>query len=94
MPLQVDSAFSFVNGETRSSDLSLDDLKIDSPYNTYVYKGLPPGPISNPGLDAIRSAITPISSKYYYYLSDSEGEMHYAVTHDEHVVNKDKYLNN
>lgn len=92
MPLQVDSTFAFVNGKTRSSDLSLEDLKIDSPYNTYVYRGLPPGPISNPGLDSILAAVTPIATKYYFYLSDKEGNMHYAVTHDEHVANKFKYL--
>jgi UPF0755 protein len=92
MPLQVDATFAFVNGKTRSSDLSLEDLKIDSPYNTYVYKGLPPGPISNPGLDSILATITPIDTKYYFYLSDKDGAMHYAVTHDEHVANKFKYL--
>lgn len=92
MPLQVDATFASVNGKTKSSELSLDDLKIDSPYNTYVYRGLPPGPISNPGLDSIRAAVTPIATKYYFYLSDKKGEMHYAVTHDEHVANKFKYL--
>ncbi|MDO8579700.1 MAG: endolytic transglycosylase MltG, partial [bacterium] len=92
MPLQVDSAFVFVNGKKRSSDLTLEDLKIDSPYNTYVNRGLPPTPISNPGLDAIRDTVHPIATKYYFYLSDDEGNMHYAVTHDEHVANKEKYL--
>lgn len=92
MPLQVDATFAFVNGKMRSSDLSLEDLKIDSPYNTYVYRGLPPGPISNPGIDSILSTVTPIETKYYFYLSDEDGEMHYAVTHDEHVANKFRYL--
>ena len=92
MPLQVDATFAFVNGKTRSSDLSLEDLKIDSPYNTYLYRGLPPGPISNPGIDSILSVVTPITTKYYFYLSDKDGNMHYAVTHDEHVANKFKYL--
>jgi len=68
------------------------DLKIDSPYNTYVYKGLPPGPISNPGLDAIIAAIEPTKSSYLYYLSDKNGVMHYAKTFDEHIANKSKYL--
>jgi UPF0755 protein len=92
MPLQVDATFAFVNGKTRSSDISLEDLKIDSPYNTYVYRGLPPGPISNPGLDSILATINPTATKYYFYLSDRDGNMHYAVTHDEHVANKVKYL--
>jgi len=92
MPLQVDATFSFVNGKTKSSELSLEDLKIDSPYNTYVYRGLPPGPISNPGINSILASVTPIETKYYFYLSDKDGVMHYAVTHDEHVANKAKYL--
>lgn len=92
MPLQVDAAFAFVNGKKASSDLTLDDLKIDSPYNTYVYKGLPPGPISNPGLGAISATVRPIKTKYYFYLSDTQGTMHYGITHDEHVENKFKYL--
>lgn len=92
MPLQVDAAFAFVNGKKDSALLTLDDLKIDSPYNTYAYKGLPPTPISNPGLDAIAAAIRPMKTPYYYYLSDDEGEMHYAMTHDEHVENKNRYL--
>jgi len=92
MPLQVDAAFAFVNGKKESSELTLEDLKIDSPYNTYFHKGLPPTPISNPGLDAIRSTIHPLATKYYFYLSDINGDMHYAITHDGHVANKDRYL--
>ncbi len=92
MPLQVDVSFVLVNGKRKSSEITLEDLKIDSPYNTYVHVGLPPTPISNPGLDAIRATIHPIATKYYFYLSDDQGGMHYAVTHDEHVANKEKYL--
>jgi UPF0755 protein len=92
MPLQVDAAFVYVNGKKDSKLITLDDLKIDSPYNTYVYRGLPPTPISNPGLNSIRATITPVTSKYFFYLSDDDGEMHYAITHDEHVANKEKYL--
>lgn len=92
MPLQVDAAFAFVNGKKASADLTLEDLKIQSPYNTYVNKGLPPGPISNPGLDSIRATVTPIASKYFYYLTDDNGVMRYGATHDEHVANKDRYL--
>ncbi|HVU06230.1 MAG TPA: endolytic transglycosylase MltG [Candidatus Paceibacterota bacterium] len=92
MPLQVDSAFAFVNGEKDSRDLSAADLAIESPYNTYIHKGLPPTAIANPGLDAIYATIHPIATKYYFYLSDDQGNMHYAVTLDEHVLNKAKYL--
>jgi UPF0755 protein len=92
MPLQVDAAFAFVNGKKASSDLTLDDLKIQSPYNTYVNRGLPPGPISNPGLASILATVTPIPSRYLYYLTDNDGVMRYGVTHDDHVANKDRYL--
>lgn len=91
MPLQVDAAFIYVNGKN-TFELTTEDLRADHPYNTYTRKGFPPTPITNPGLDSILAALTPIESPYYYYLSDLEGEMHYAVTHDEHVENKFKYL--
>ncbi|MBA3551123.1 endolytic transglycosylase MltG [Patescibacteria group bacterium] len=91
IPLQVDAAFRYVNGKT-TKELTMSDLKIDSPYNTYVYKGLPPTPISNPGLDSILAAVTPIQTEYIYFLTDNDGNMHYAVTLDEHVKNKNKYL--
>ncbi len=92
MPLQVDAAFAYVNGKKDSALLTLDDLKIESPYNTYANKGLPPTPIANPGLAAIKATITPVRTDYYYYLTDKEGNMRYAVTHDQHVANKARYL--
>ncbi|MFA6797452.1 MAG: endolytic transglycosylase MltG [Candidatus Paceibacterota bacterium] len=91
MALQVDSSFKYINGKTTAT-LSLDDLKIDSPYNSYTNKGLPPTPISNPGLGAIRDTIMPTKTSYLYFLTDDNGLMHYAVTHNEHVNNKEKYL--
>jgi UPF0755 protein len=91
IPLQVDSAFAYVNGKNTYS-LTADDLKIDSPYNTYVHAGLPPGPISNPGLDAIAAALHPTQSDYLYFLSSKDGTMHYAKTFEEHKSNKLKYL--
>lgn len=91
MPLQVDSTFAYINGKT-SAELTLKDLKVDSPYNTYVYKGLPPGPISNPGLESIEAAIHPTPNNYLYFLSDKDGITHFARTHEEHVKNKEKHL--
>lgn len=92
MPLQVDAAFSYVNGKS-TYDLTMHDLKNESPYNTYKYKGLPPGPIANPGIDTIFAAIEPADSPYLYYLSEKDGTMHYAKTFEEHKKNKVKYLN-
>jgi UPF0755 protein len=69
-----------------------EDTKIDSPYNTYKYVGLPPGPISNPGLAALRAVANPQVSEYLYYLHDKEGNIHYAKTLDEHNQNVVEYL--
>ncbi len=91
MALQVDAVFPYIMGKN-TFEITLDDLKIDSPYNTYLYKGLPKGPISSPGLDSILAAVYPEASGYWYYLSDKEGNMHYAKTFEGHKANKEKYL--
>jgi len=91
IPLQVDAPFVYIIGKG-SGELTLDDLKIDSPYNTYLYKGLPKGPITNPGLDSIEAAVTPTKTEYLYFLTGKDGEMYYAETHEGHVANKEKYL--
>jgi UPF0755 protein len=91
MPLQVDSTIAYATTKSLS-DLTATDLKIKSPYNTYLYKGLPPTPIGNPGLDAILAAVTPTQTQYLYYISDKNGVMHYAVTFAEHQKNVAKYL--
>lgn len=91
MRLQVDATFKYINGKG-SFQLTYDDLKIDNPYNTYVYKGLPPGPISNPGLDAINAALYPKTTRYLYFLTGKDGKMYYARTFEEHKRNKALYL--
>ncbi len=91
MPLQVDAPFYYLYGKG-SSQISKEDLASSSPYNTYKNKGLPIAPISNPSLDSILAAIEPKESIYWFYLSDKEGQTHYAIDHDDHVANKDKYL--
>lgn len=72
--------------------LTVEDLDIDSPYNTRRYKGLPPGPISNPGLRAITASVHPQESDFYYYLSTPEGETIFSKTNDEHNRNKAEHL--
>lgn len=91
MPLQVDAVFEYINGKNTFS-LTLDDLKIDSPYNTYKYKGLPVGPIANPGMDSILAALHPVESPYFYYLSDKDGNIYYSRAFDEHLTKKARYL--
>jgi len=91
MPLQSDATVNYI---TQKQDLrpSLQDTKIDSFYNTYKYKGLPMGPICNPGLESIEAVIYPKTNDYWYFLTTPEGEFIYSKTHDEHVANKQKYL--
>lgn len=91
IPLQVDASFKYINGKTTKT-LTTEDLKLNSPYNSYVNKGLPPTPISNPGLDSIKAAMTPIKTNYFYFLTDNNGVMHYAKTYDKHLQNKQIYL--
>lgn len=64
--------------------LSGDDLKIDSPYNTYMYKGLPKGPICSPSRDAIEAALYPAATDCYYFQSDRDGNMYFSKTFEEH----------
>ena len=91
MPLQVDATLTYLTGKG-SDRLTLDDLQMDSLYNTYRYKGLPKGPISNPGLEAIKAALNPEDSPFVFYLSDKSGKIHYAKTFEEHKLNKAKYI--
>jgi UPF0755 protein len=77
----------------KDGELTAQDLAKDTPYNTRKYRGLPPGPISNPGMSAIIAAIRPQTSDYYYYLTTKDGETVFAKTNDEHNRNKAKYLN-
>jgi len=91
MLLQVDAPFLYERGK-ESSQLSRADLKKDSLYNTYVHKGLTPTPIGNPGYDSLYAAAHPIQSEYLFYLHGSDGKVHYAKNHTEHVTNKQKYI--
>lgn len=91
MGLNVDAALTYVLGKT-SAELTDGDLKYDSPYNTYLYRGLPPTPISNPGLSTINAALNPTTSKYFYYLTGKDGKTYYAETLEGHTLNKRKYL--
>ena len=91
--LQVDATLTYITGKT-SAELTLDDLKIKSPYNTYLYPGLPPKPISNPGLESIKAALHPKKTDYMYFLTGNDGKMYYAKTFEQHKTNKIKYIGN
>jgi UPF0755 protein len=73
-------------------DLTVQNLQLDSPYNTRKNSGFPPTPISSPGLASIKAAIYPQSSDYWFYLAGSDGAVHYAKTIEEHTANIQKYL--
>ncbi len=89
MPLQVDATTIYT---TKNNDITSKDLKIDTPYNTYIYGGLPKGPISNPGIRAIKAAIYPKSSEYWFYISKPTGETVFSKTFKEHRQAINKYL--
>ncbi len=91
MPLQVDATFSYINQKT-SAELTFEDLKIDSLYNTYKYRGLPPTPISNPGLETLLAAAEPTPNDYVYFLNDKEGKSYFSITYSQHLKYKNQYL--
>jgi UPF0755 protein len=91
IPLQVDATIAYITGK-KTTQISIEETKIDSPYNTYKYTGLPKGPISNPGLESIQASVYPKSSEYWYYLSTPEGETIFSRTLQEHNIAKAKHL--
>jgi UPF0755 protein len=76
MPLQVDATVQYALGKAKE-DLKLDDLDVDSPYNTYKNPGLPPGPISSPSRESIQAALEPAQTDYLYYVLEAGGEEHF-----------------
>lgn len=91
MALQSDATINYITGKGRRQPL-LEDTKIDSPYNTYKYRGLPPGPVCNPGLDAIMAAIYPEKIDYLYFLHPADAATVFSKTLEEHNANKAKWL--
>lgn len=92
MALQSDATLSYYFSDNKPAH-SADDLKVDTPYNSYMYKGLPPTPIANPGLKAIEAAVYPIPTDYIFFLTTYDGsEIYFAKTYAEHLVYKNKYL--
>ncbi|OGJ70147.1 hypothetical protein A3H90_00375 [Candidatus Peribacteria bacterium RIFCSPLOWO2_02_FULL_55_36] len=89
--LGVDAAVRYIL-EKPAGTLTAEDLATHSSYNLRRFRGLPPGPIANPGVASIRAALRPQPSDYWYYLHGKDGKVHYAVTNDEHNANKARYL--
>ncbi|MBA3610396.1 MAG: endolytic transglycosylase MltG [Rubrobacter sp.] len=76
MPLQIDATIQYARGKPKE-ELSLDDLEIESPYNTYNNPGLPPGPIASPSRESLQAAIEPQETDYLYYVLKADGQEHY-----------------
>lgn len=98
-PLQIDATVQYALGYQPvertwwKKNLTVDDLAIESPYNTYKNKGLPPTPIGNPGLSSIKAVVNAdVSTPFWYYISDKNGTMRYAKTLEEHNANILQYL--
>jgi UPF0755 protein len=91
MPLQADASVEYVLDKPLGA-LVPSDLKIDSPYNTYLNKGLPPTPIGNPGAAAIRAVLEPTPSDYLFYITGNDGNFYYATTYEDHKRNIARYL--
>jgi UPF0755 protein len=99
MPLQVDATIQYARDsrppypKTYWQAINQNDLKIRSPYNTYLYRGLPPSPICNPGSESVNAVLNPTKSDYLFYITGTDGLLHVAKTLDEHNANIRKYLN-
>jgi len=91
MPLQIDATINYITNKN-DPGVAIKDTKIDSPYNTYKYTGLPKGPISNPGMNSILAAIYPKESDYLFYLSGAGGKTIFSKTMSEHSIAIAKYL--
>ncbi|WP_196611007.1 endolytic transglycosylase MltG [Pectinatus brassicae] len=84
MPLQSDTTIQYAMKE-RKEELMIKDTKIDSPYNTYMHYGLPPGAVGNPGMASIKAVLYPQNNDYLYFVADSTGHNHYSRTYQEHL---------
>ncbi|KXH87573.1 hypothetical protein AU377_01965 [Sporosarcina sp. HYO08] len=91
MPLQTDPTVLYALGKHKDRVL-YKDLEVDNPYNTYKYKGLPPGPIAGAGKSSIDAVIDPAQTEYFYFLADKEGKNYFAKTYEEHLKNRAEHI--
>lgn len=91
IPLQSCATINYILG-TSKRNLSFEETRTPSPYNTYLHSGLPPGPINNPGLVSIRAVLRPKKNNYWFFLATKEGETIFSQTKEEHDKNKAIYL--
>lgn len=91
MPLQSCATVQYILGEQKPV-LSIKDTQIESPYNTYLNSGLPPGPIASPGADSIKAALYPADTDYLYFLAKGDGSHAFSETYDQFLKDKAKYI--
>ncbi len=91
IPLQADSTINYITGKKLPA-VTAADLQVDSPYNTYKYTGLPPGPISNPGLSSLQAVFESTPNDYWFFLTTPSGQVIYSRNFEEHKAAKIKYL--
>jgi len=89
MKLQADPTVQYLLPKWRR--LLYSDLRINSPYNTYMYRGLPPGPISNPGKEALKAAYVPDRNNYLFFVADGRGNHKFSSTYSQHIKNVEEY---
>jgi UPF0755 protein len=92
MALQLDVTVIYALGGLPDGGLTLEDLEVDSPYNTYLVTGLPPTPISTVRIASLRAAATPDETPYFYFLADEDGRAHFAETFEEFLELQEEYL--
>ena len=90
MPLQSDATIQYIFDE-RKDRVMYKDLKIKSPYNSYINKGLSPTPISNPGVKSIEAVLNPANSDYLYFVATIDGKNNYSKTYEEHLKHVENY---
>jgi len=91
IPLQSCASVNYILGSS-TQRLTYEETRTESPYNTYLYRGLPPGPIGNPSLSSIKAVLDPIVTDYWYFLATPEGKTIFSKSLDEHNQNKQEYL--
>ncbi len=93
MPLESCASIQYILGYPKPL-ISIEDTKLESPYNTYLHKGLPPGPIANPGIKSMEAVLYAPPTEYLFFVADKEGHHHFTKTYDEHLKIVDQIYEN
>ena len=93
MPLQTDPTVLYAMGEHKER-VYYKDLEFESPYNTYLHKGLPPSPIANSGVSSLDAVVSPEETDYFYFIATPEGQVLFSKTYEEHLQKVDEHITN